>query len=680
MRVVVSSAAVVMTSHYDAPARGRLPTFVKSNFTTPSYTVGIEEELMILDSESYALSNSIEALLEEAADGEIKPELMESVLEIATKPCKTVPEAGAQLRALRRQVRDTAKTRDLCIGSAGTHPFAMWEDQRIAARPRYRDLISALRFVARQEIIFGLHVHVGVDGADKAIHVANGMRVHVPILLALSANSPFWRADATGLASTRMPIFRAFPRVGIPPCYDDWDDYEQRIGFMVESGRDRGLHVPLVRRPAAPTFGTVEIRAMDAQTRVEHTLGLAALIQAMVKELAEHFERAPSWVTTPYEMLDENKWLAARHGLDGELVDLPSRELVATKALARRLHDRLREHAQDLGCATSSRGSPTSSSAATAPPASRSSTRPTGTCRGGPGDRPGHGPGVTNGELPRAGLSRGLSLRVLDGRPPGGGRQRRQRLVGVGARARVDGARAVGRRDRPVPPLRRGLLAARGARTERPPPVARVVAHRACARASSARRARPLPARAGHPGGLELTAFVTLHHFTLPRWLAERGGWLAPRRSSSFERYCERVANALGDLMPYACTVNEPQIVALFGYLEGLQPPGERNPYLCRRATRAYARPTRRRSPQSRPRRGAAGRDLPSSSGAQSPPVPTTPPAWRCTRSSARRCGRHGPIPGIVAGDWMGVQYYHAHAVRSWRRRPASPPPRRQRR
>src|SRR3954447_2593543 len=184
---------------------------------------------MILDAESLGLANAIEALLEEAPDGDIKPELMESVLEISTSPCANTREAGVQLRALRRQVIDAAGRQDLLIGSAGTHPFARWEDQRISARPRYRDLVSALRFVARQEIIFGLHVHVGIDDADKAIHVANGMRVHLPILLALSANSPFWRADSTGLASTRMPIFRAFPRVGVPPFYEDWADFERRI-------------------------------------------------------------------------------------------------------------------------------------------------------------------------------------------------------------------------------------------------------------------------------------------------------------------------------------------------------------------------------------------------------------------------------------------------------------------
>src|SRR5919198_3650656 len=202
------------------------PRDVQPNFTGPSYTIGIEEELMILDPESYALANAIAALLEECADPEhVKPELLESVLEIATPPAPDMHQAGELLRGLRREVCEAAERRGLCIGSAGTHPFAMWEDQRVTGQERYRDLISALRFVARQEIIFGLHVHVGLDDPDKAIHVNNGMRVYVPLLLALSANSPFWRAQSTGLASTRMPIFRAFPRVGTPPAYKDWNDF-----------------------------------------------------------------------------------------------------------------------------------------------------------------------------------------------------------------------------------------------------------------------------------------------------------------------------------------------------------------------------------------------------------------------------------------------------------------------
>jgi carboxylate-amine ligase len=326
---------------------------VEHRFTGPSYTLGIEEELMLVDQETLDLAQSIEGVLtaleEVPKEGEVKPELMESVCEIATTPCRDAPEAGSQLRALRRQVQQAAEGMGLAIGSAGTHPFAMWEDQRIVSRPRYRDLVAGLQFVARQEIIFGIHVHVGIDDPDKAIHVTNGMRVHLPLLLALSANSPFWRADQTGLDSTRTPIFRTFPRVGIPPRYDNFEDWSKRIAFMTTSKViDDYTYLWYDVRPH-PNFGTVEIRVMDSQTRVEHTLALAALVQAMVKELAEHFDAGKRLSRYPYEMLDENKWLAARHGLDGELVDLPRTSRVRVRDLTRRLMDRLRPHAEQLG-------------------------------------------------------------------------------------------------------------------------------------------------------------------------------------------------------------------------------------------------------------------------------------------------------------------------------------------
>ncbi len=304
---------------------------------------------MIVDAQSLELVNAIETMLEPAAAGEIKPELMESVLEVSTDPCANTHEAGEQLRALRHQVCNRAKSKGLAIGSAGTHPFAMWEDQRIVARPRYRDLISALRFVARQELIFGMHVHVAVDDPDKAIHVANGMRVHMPVLLGLSANSPFWRADSTGLASTRTPIFRAFPRVGIPPTYHGWADYERRIDFMVKARVIEDYTYLWHDVRPHPRFGTVEIRVMDSQTHIEHALALAALVQGLVRELSEHFDSGVPLSKYPFEMLDENKWLAARHGLDGEVVDLPSSDRVSTRALARRLVDRMRDHCRDLG-------------------------------------------------------------------------------------------------------------------------------------------------------------------------------------------------------------------------------------------------------------------------------------------------------------------------------------------
>jgi glutamate---cysteine ligase / carboxylate-amine ligase len=329
---------------------------MEHRFTGPSYTLGIEEELMIVDEETLDLSNSIERLLSDLreipTEGEVKPELMESVCEIATTPVNNTIEAGAQLRALRRTVNQIAQQHGLAIGAAGTHPFALWEDQRVVARPRYRDLISGLQFVARQEIIFGIHVHVGVDDPDKAIHVTNGMRVHMPLLLALSGNSPFWRGDTTGLDSTRTPVFRAFPRVGIPPRYDDFADWSRRIEFMMQSkviGDYTYLWYDV--RPH-PNFGTVEIRVMDSQTRVEQTLALAALVQAMVKELCEHHESGQELSRYPYEMLDENKWLAARHGLGGSLVDLPDKTRVPVPELARRLIERLRPHAEELGSET----------------------------------------------------------------------------------------------------------------------------------------------------------------------------------------------------------------------------------------------------------------------------------------------------------------------------------------
>ena len=326
---------------------------MEHRFTGPSYTLGIEEELMIVDAETLELVNGIETMLESMPEtaGDVKPELMESVLEVSTTPCRNTREAGEQLRDLRHQVQETANSKGLAIGSAGTHPFAMWEDQRIVARTRYRDLIAALRFVARQELIFGQHVHVGVDDPDKAIHVANGMRVHMPLLLALSANSPFWRADVTGLLSTRTPIFRAFPRVGIPPTYRNWEDYERRIEFMVETRAIEDYTYLWYDVRPHPNFGTVEIRVMDSQTRIEHTLGLAALVQALVKELCEHFDAGRRLSTYPYEMLDENKWLAARHGLDQELVDLPKTRRVPTRELAMRVLERIRPHAEELGSA-----------------------------------------------------------------------------------------------------------------------------------------------------------------------------------------------------------------------------------------------------------------------------------------------------------------------------------------
>ncbi len=244
-------------------------------FEGPRYTVGIEEELMILDSSSLDLVSAIESMLgEDPPSGEIKPELLESVLEIATSPCKDIPTAGAELVSLRALARDRARSLGLEIGAAGTHPFARWEDQRVVRDDRYRGLVRSLGFVARQELVFGMHVHVGMADPEETIYVANGLRPHVPLLIALSANSPLLRGELTGLMSSRVPIFRALPRVGLPPRFEDWADFERRVETMSESGMIEDYTYLWYDVRPHPRLGTVEIRAMDAQTRVEHTIAL----------------------------------------------------------------------------------------------------------------------------------------------------------------------------------------------------------------------------------------------------------------------------------------------------------------------------------------------------------------------------------------------------------------------
>ncbi len=317
----------------------------------PRYTVGIEEELMILDAGSLDLASAIDSILgEDPEAGQIKPELLESVLEISTTPCPGIAQAGEELRELRALAASRAASHGLRIGASGTHPFARWEDQRVVSDDRYRGLIRSLGFVARQEVVFGMHVHVGTGGAEETIHVANNLRPYVPMLIALSANSPLWRGEPTGLASSRVPIFRAFPRVGLPPRFADWADFEARVEFLMAGGIiDDYTFLWYDVRPH-PRLGTIEIRAMDSQTRVEHTLGLAALVLSLVRHLVAGFERGEVMVDPPWEVLDENRWLAARHGLDAELLDHPSGDRRAVRESVEELLETLAPDARALGC------------------------------------------------------------------------------------------------------------------------------------------------------------------------------------------------------------------------------------------------------------------------------------------------------------------------------------------
>src|SRR4051794_12573006 len=261
---------------------------MEHRFDGPRYTVGVEEELMILDSSSLDLVNAIDSILgDDPPSGQIQPELLESVLEIATSPCATVAAAAGELASLRALARGRARREGLEIGSSGTHPFARWEDQRVVSDDRYRGLIRSLGFVARQELVFGMHVHVGMADPEETIHVANHLRPYVPLLIALSANSPLWRGEPTGLASSRVPIFRAFPRVGLPPRFASWQDFQQRVQTLIDGGVIEDYTYLWYDVRPHPRLGTIEIRAMDSQTRLEHTTALAALVVTLVKLLTE---------------------------------------------------------------------------------------------------------------------------------------------------------------------------------------------------------------------------------------------------------------------------------------------------------------------------------------------------------------------------------------------------------
>src|SRR5215207_9229711 len=326
---------------------------LEHNFGGTRFTVGIEEELMICDAETLDLAQAIEVILgdlPEGIPGEVKPELMQSVLEIPTLPCGGVAEAGEQLRALRRCVREVAAGNGLAIGAAGTHPSADYEDQLIVERPRYRELAAELGWIAEQEVIFGTHIHVGIDDAEKAIYIADGMRGYLPLLLGMSSNSPLWRSRPTGMMSSRTPVFRGFPRVGIPPYYGSWEIYSHRVELMMRGGAIPDYTYLWWDVRPHPNLGTVELRVFDQQTRLEHTLGFAALSQALVHRLAGDYDDGVPSVEHPWELIDDNKVRAAVVGIEGKLIDFERVFEVPGAEMVRGVVADLTEHAQELGC------------------------------------------------------------------------------------------------------------------------------------------------------------------------------------------------------------------------------------------------------------------------------------------------------------------------------------------
>jgi glutamate---cysteine ligase / carboxylate-amine ligase len=319
------------------------------------YTLGVEEEYMLLDPETWDLVQHIDSVLAAVGDGEhqdrLHAELMQSVLEVTTPVCHTAGDAHRALAQLRGYVAQVAREQGCRFGSAGTHPFSLFERQRITARDRYHQLVDQLQYIARRELIFGMHMHVAVDDPEKAIQVMNGLLVHLPQLLALSASSPFWRGEPTGLSSSRQMVFAAFPRSGPPPRFKDYADYAEVVGQLERTGCIADYtHIWWDIRPH-PRLGTLEMRVCDAVTRLEDVAAIAAFFQAVVKMYSEQHDAGkeiPSWHRI---MTTENKWLAARYGLEAPVMDLATgrRNRVPVSQLVRRTLRDVEPHARELG-------------------------------------------------------------------------------------------------------------------------------------------------------------------------------------------------------------------------------------------------------------------------------------------------------------------------------------------
>ena len=320
------------------------------------FTVAVEEEFAILDPETLGLSNRFEELQAAAQGTPLEPhlvgELIASEVEVRTGRCESFEEAAGKLGERRAQLHELADSLGVALAATGTHPWSQWQDQRIIDTPHYRRNDEILRYVVWRNNSFGLHVHVAINGPDRAIAVCNGLRNYLPELLAVSASSPFVEACYTYLHSARTQIFtRMFPRCGVPDAYEGWDGFERYVRFLYET-RSIDEHTQLwwsVRPHLA--FPTVEIRICDAQPDLGESRSLAALCYALTVRIARALDEGEPLPSHPHRLIEENLWRAIRHGLSGELIDLSSGEVRPARAHLERLVEWVLPVAEELGVA-----------------------------------------------------------------------------------------------------------------------------------------------------------------------------------------------------------------------------------------------------------------------------------------------------------------------------------------
>jgi len=315
------------------------------------FTVGVEEEFQIVDPATWELRSHVSELLEAGASlGEqIKRELHQSIVEVGTPICADVAEVEREVVRIRTELVGAAERVGLCVAAAGTHPFSNWMDQMISPGERYEHLIEELQQLARSLLIFGMHVHVGMPDRQTAVDIMNAARYFLPHLLALSTSSPFWIGRDTGLKSYRTAIFRRFPRTGVPDHFGSWSEYENYVNLLVDLHCiDDGKKIWWDIRPH-PTFGTLEFRVCDVATRAEETVALAALIQAIVVKLHWLYTRNMGFRLYRRALIDENKWRAARWGIDGKLIDFGKKAEVPMRDLGLELLQFVDDVVDDLG-------------------------------------------------------------------------------------------------------------------------------------------------------------------------------------------------------------------------------------------------------------------------------------------------------------------------------------------
>ncbi|WP_166415852.1 carboxylate-amine ligase [Cochlodiniinecator piscidefendens] len=321
--------------------------------SAPTFTIGIEEEYLLVDQDNLALRDAPDALMKECVDelqGQVSPEFLNCQIEIGTCVCNTVGAARDDLKRLRSTVSRVADRYGLVPIAASCHPFADWKDQRHTDKDRYNTLSKDLAGVVRRMLICGMHVHVGIENPDQRIDLMNQLKYFLPHLLALSCSSPFWQGQDTGLSSYRLTVFDNLPRTGLPPRLDSWGAYQRSVDALVDLNLiEDSSKIWWDLRPSA-RFPTLESRICDVQPRLEHTLALAALTQCLTRMLWRLSRHNQRWRIYDNFLLAENRWRAQRYGVTDGLVDFGAREIVPMQALTEELISLIEEDAEVLGC------------------------------------------------------------------------------------------------------------------------------------------------------------------------------------------------------------------------------------------------------------------------------------------------------------------------------------------